>query len=270
MNDKKRILSIGDIHGDDLWMDFTHGSTYDYKIWRNSVDEGEDPMCNLWKDQPHYKLDKIIFIGDYVDSFTLSNEKIKQNLLDIIHLKNMMPDKVVLILGNHDVQYIVPNQICSGFRSEMAIDLEEIFRNNRKLFKLAHREKNYLWTHGGVTKMWLEKEAIPCLMWPDRFHSLNRQYVEKPIDEMLNFMWEANKDAIFKNNIESGGFSMWSGPLWTRKQLNQYPLKDFNQIVGHTPTQEIKKYSWEHEDKTYTNYHIDCMGFIEEPLILEI
>ena len=49
--------------------------------------------------------DKVVFLGDYVDSFTISNIASYENLKDIIRLKKRDPNKVVLLLGNHDIQY---------------------------------------------------------------------------------------------------------------------------------------------------------------------
>ena len=72
-----RYITIGDIHGRDDWQ-----------------------AINI------RNYDKIIFIGDYVDSFEKSDFAILENLKKIISLKKRHPDKVVLLLGNHDVQYL--------------------------------------------------------------------------------------------------------------------------------------------------------------------
>lgn len=61
-----KILSTGDIHGLDLWKDLT-GSIYDFSIWKTAVDEGAPAHHDLWKDMPFMSIDKIIFVGDYVD-----------------------------------------------------------------------------------------------------------------------------------------------------------------------------------------------------------
>ena len=69
-----KTISIGDIHGRDIW-----------------------------KNVNPSKYDKIIFVGDYVDSFTISNTTILNNLLDIIEFKKSFKNKVILLLGNHDI-----------------------------------------------------------------------------------------------------------------------------------------------------------------------
>lgn len=126
MRNKKIIASLGDIHGRDRWMFHTHGSPYEFQSWRISVENGAPGNDEFWKDLPYMKYDKIIFVGDYTDSFNLSNPTILKNLQDIIFFKKVMPNKVVLLLGNHDIQYLVKNEICSGYRSDMSIDLQEL------------------------------------------------------------------------------------------------------------------------------------------------
>jgi predicted MPP superfamily phosphohydrolase len=68
------ILNIGDLHGRNNWIQWTE----EYK-----------------------DVDKIMFIGDYVDSFDISNVEILDNLKNIIEFKQKFSDKVILLLGNH-------------------------------------------------------------------------------------------------------------------------------------------------------------------------
>ena len=88
------VLSIGDTHG-------------------NNVLERVKELV------PKY--DKIIFVGDYVDSFTLDNITINKNLIDLIEFKKENLDKVILLLGNHDLHYLYDEMIhrCTGYRPEV-------------------------------------------------------------------------------------------------------------------------------------------------------
>ena len=73
-----KILSIGDIHGRD--------------IWKKIVED------NSW--------DKIVFVGDYADNWNTSPT---QSLATWRLLKNMTQDpKVHAVIGNHDYAYIHP------------------------------------------------------------------------------------------------------------------------------------------------------------------
>src|SRR3989344_5305793 len=129
-----KIITIGDLHGKDCW-----------------------------KEAIKKKADTYIFVGDYVDSFTLSDKTIYNNLAEIMEFKTANRKNVVLLLGNHDVHYMYyPQYRCTGFRSSMQHDLTELFRNNQKLFSVAFQSDKFLFTHAGVSKKWLaffEKET---------------------------------------------------------------------------------------------------------------
>ena len=119
-------LVIGDLHGKDCWQDININA------------------C-----------DKVIFLGDYVDHWSLPDHIITQNLLEIIELKKKHPEKVELLLGNHDVQYLhYPDFLCSGFRPQMQRKLTAIFDSNRHLFNIAYQRDLHLFSHAGVTNAW--------------------------------------------------------------------------------------------------------------------
>lgn len=260
-----KILSIGDIHGRDQWKFLTHGSPYEYNTWRTACDHGAEPVSDFWSEMPYTAFDKIIFVGDYVDSFTVSNVEIKSNLLDIIDFKRKLGDRVVLLLGNHDVQYIVPNHICSGYRPEAQHDLYQIFTENLSLFTMAYEVNakdgsNYLWTHAGVTSGWIEtfnraldnpsrKALIPIIE--------DHEPKSRKISENLNFAWELRLEILFDVDMYSGGCQEWAGPLWVRPhKLNEHRINGINQIVGHTPQATV----WTNPvNDTTTHYFIDCI-----------
>ena len=83
-----KVLTLGDIHGRDRWMFHTHGSPYEFNHWMTMVENGvpaDDP--EFWKEMPYIGYDKIIFVGDYVDSFDVSNVIILDNLKKILFFK---------------------------------------------------------------------------------------------------------------------------------------------------------------------------------------
>jgi hypothetical protein len=278
-----KILSIGDIHGRDIWKFITHESSYDYNLWRVAIDNGADPQSSMWKDLLYSSYDKIVFVGDYVDSFDVSSIVIKKNLEDIIHFKRTLGDKVVLLLGNHDVQYIVHNERCSGYRPEMNHDLYDIFTKNIDLFKLAHEEtgsdgSKWLWTHAGVTSGWFNKQLLPDMMHERyRFTEIVKEFdpLNKSVSDVINKAWELRMDSIFNVDPYSGGIDLWAGPVWVRPaMLNYYSLEGYNQVVGHTPQRDIKIVEEDDEGKKfkgYKHYFIDCLEHgSEKPFTIEI
>lgn len=252
-----KILNIGDIHGKDSWKFHTHGSPYKYKIWRTACENGAEPISDFWKDLPYMNYDLIVFVGDYVDSFTVKNPAMKLNLEEIIDFKKKMGDRVILLLGNHDVQYIIPNKICSGYRTEMQHDFYKLFVDNLKLFKLAHQVDNHLWTHAGVSDDWYKEFQKDFYNPSYKYFEIIKENNPKTIADELNLAWELNLDTLYYVDSYSGGTKTWAGPLWVRPiVLNNNPLPYISQIVGHTPQASI----WSHQvNENVTHYFIDCI-----------
>lgn len=124
-----KILAVGDLHGKSCWqaIDFS-------------------------------QYDKIIFMGDYVDSTSHSDEEILDNLNAVIRAKESHPEKIVLLLGNHDIQYLYyPEYRCSGFRRSMQISLTELFSRHRHFFQMAYQSGNYLFSHAGLSRPWHDR-----------------------------------------------------------------------------------------------------------------
>lgn len=210
-----KFLTIGDIHGRDNW-----------KVVRD-----------------HYNLDeyeKIVFIGDYVDSFDKRDTEILKNLEEIIEFKTWYPDKVVLLKGNHDVMYMeYPRENCSGLRVSMVHALRAIFSDNSDLFQLAYQNKNYLWTHAGMSVSWMNW----CVKRGMDFKGMLQNYFNYA--DILNEMEKGNwKTELYVAGKYNGGFDPLGGVIWARKPeiINNIP-EGLHQIVGHTPCKDIETYT---------------------------
>lgn len=203
--------------------------------------------------------DKVIFLGDYVDSWTHNDETCISNLRDIIEFKKAMGDNCILLLGNHDVQYMfAPLYQCSGYQASIAIVLKLTFQENKDLFKIAHLENNYLFTHAGVSNSWYKKYS---------------QYLENipgTIDEQLNALFNSSKiDFIMEVGEIRGGFrNDVGGPIWADKsETMDDSIPNYHQIVGHTKVKDIIVIS--HEPNTSITY-TDVLDTKEEYLLLDI
>lgn len=131
-----KIAIIGDIHG--------------RNSWKAILDVVMD--C-----------DKIIFLGDYHDpylyefdddsAFTKVNSI--SNLLEIIRMKELYPDKIVLLIGNHDAHYMYNLDRCTRFDYDNIKQVEALFKKYRDLFQFAYQYKNHIFTHAGITRGWM-------------------------------------------------------------------------------------------------------------------
>lgn len=223
-----KILVIGDIHGRTCWKDFA-----DIRFLLNA----EPEAAGFGAFVPEY--DEYIFIGDFVDSFTVENHIIRENLLEIIRFKTLYPNNVILLWGNHDVEYwrnlpwLKKEIYMSGFRPEAHYDLFEIFNRNVEKFQLAFQYKNYIWTHAGIHYGFFHfvfTKAIKGMGLEDM-----------TIAEQLNEAFLHRLPCLFDVDWYRGGNKRVGGPLWCSKQmLYKKPLKNTHQIVGHTATDDIQ------------------------------
>lgn len=214
-----------------------------------------------WKHLVEIAHDYTIFLGDYCDSFTHTNDEILENLKDVIQYKENNQN-CVLLLGNHDVHYdllqtnLFKHVLCSGFRYNMSYDLNKLFIDNAKNFQLAFEYKNYLFTHAGVTKMW------------------SSDYLKKDVSiaDQLNDLYKNKASYLFAVGRRRGGWSKYGGPLWADKsefdQNIDSLLPGIHQVVGHTPVHELTtcKHNTENESVIFCDY-LDVNDY---PLIINI
>lgn len=96
-----KIIAIGDIHGNSIWKDIVASTTFD----------------------------KVVFIGDYFDSFTIPYQQQIENFKEILDFKRSNINKVVLLAGNHDYHYMNSvTETYSGYQSLHRIDIGEVFK----------------------------------------------------------------------------------------------------------------------------------------------
>lgn len=198
------VIIVSDTHGTSSWQ---------------SLFKGDDWKLN----------ELVIFLGDYCDSYTKTNEEILQSLDFVLKLKDEYPDKVVLLMGNHDMQYYSTDRRfgCSGYRFSYSEVLERIFTINSSKFKLAKSFKingqDYLCTHAGVLNHWLS--------------TLGQQdSTAKEVETLINHKWESQSwDEVSMISGVRGGRDICGGPLWAdMDEFRGNVPKNFNQIVGHT------------------------------------
>lgn len=222
-----KILSIGDIHGRPYW---------------KRIDIS--------------KYDKIIFVGDYVDSFPFNDQDILSNLLDIIELKKNNLDKVVLLLGNHDIQYMYLNEGfgCSGYRPSMAATLKHVFMENKKLFQMAHQIDNYIWTHAGISSVWFDFNKDEIKEFSDKFEA------ENLVDAINKMMFTNTNRILHQVGRKRSGRYPSGGITWAdRDETKNNYIDGFHQIVGHSPIDVITKWG---DDKSSIRY-IDVQHKLE-------
>lgn len=234
---KYKVLVVPDLHGKTLWKEKADPSRYD----------------------------KIVFIGDYCDDFFVEDEDIINNLRDIIQFRKDNPDKVVLLLGNHDIQYYYGDHgvlyRCSGFRRSYEATMKHIFAADRDLFQVAYKLGDHLFTHAGISEQWWESASAYIDRHAELIGSTDKV---KDIDKILNHIHQDSKDQYILHTVGYlRGGSGWGGPTWAdlRETSGGIAPPGIHQVVGHSKINTVSEtnvFAGEtKEDRSIT--YVDCL-----------
>lgn len=179
----------------------THGR----KFWRKALEMIDE-------------VDKVIFLGDYLDPYDVSEEEALEEFKEIVEFKLKYPDKVILLIGNHDCEYIWPTLFSQTCRHCYSIEKEaqELFL--KVDLSLVYEEDKYLFSHAGVLQKWLT--ATELTLDNLKTVTLNPEYL--------------NRIGWLRGGICSNPSCVWCDVREFKSELPYY------QIFGHT--QLIKEY----------------------------
>lgn len=211
-----------------------------------------------WKDIVEKELetsDKFLFIGDYFDThYDETPEQQLSNFNDIVSFKKANIDKVILLIGNHDMHYLSGvDESYSGFQYGWYKQFNEALEAAlaEELMQMCYVYDKYVFTHAGVTNTW-------CAT-----HGVNRQ--PHLLEDSINELFKTNKYAFYfqmGSNYSQSGDDVTQSPLWVRlPSLFQDGLIGFRFVVGHTTLKELTI--------TENVIGIDCLGTSGEYLIIE-
>lgn len=214
----KKILIIPDVHGRDFW---------------------KEPVKQELKNNET----SIVFLGDFTDGYPTeweSNFDYRQHTVDnfkeIIELKKQNPERITLLLGNHDCGYAIGDTISSSrMDRKHRSELEELFKENRELFQIAEEHdiagRHFVFSHAGILKGWVKS------VWGDEADDTDFKVVDR-----LNNAWLVEDWSILNYLGDYDDYRGWGGlqygsPVWSdiRSWVNvtQDETYGFN-IVGHT------------------------------------
>lgn len=199
-----KLLALGDTHG--------------VRIWEDIV--------------TREKWDKVVFVGDYWDSYDIPFTRQWENFNKIVQFKQDHPEQVVLLLGNHDFHYLPlarqHGDCYSGFQEKNQFMIGHLLQTHLGLFQMAHQEENYLFSHAGVTKTWLNSTVG---LGPENAVLLKNIGVA----EYINDVWRYTPRLFLFTGNDPYGNDATQSPIWVRPEsLNEDALQGYVQVVGHT------------------------------------
>lgn len=206
-----KIIAIGDLHGRDTW--------------RQIVEKEKEA-------------DKFIFMGDYWDSFDVPFIEQLANWYNLVTFKAANPDKVVLLIGNHDFHYMwFAKEQYSGYQDSHYMVIRELLKDATNLWnmQMAYQEGEYLFTHAGVTNTWFDA---------NRFGYILEEWTTA---EIINYIFQDHPEAFRftpSTGLDTYGDSITQSPIWVRSQsLIKDTLQGLTQVVGHTHMKVITYFS---------------------------
>ena len=224
---------------------------------------GDTHARDTWKQiiELENDFDRVVFLGDYFDSYDLSGVIQLHNFLEIVEFKKTSDKEVVLLFGNHDYHYMRGfngQYHYSGYQPAFAWQFGEAIHENMEHLQMCYLFDNILCTHAGVSSVWLEK------------HFPNTQITNL---ESVSMMVDTINDHFkFKPNVfefdgwDPYGDNVTQSPIWIRPKSLMQSNKDTNlkkqvvQVVGHTQQTNIFE-SFKSSKKTMGNkyFMIDCI-----------
>jgi hypothetical protein len=215
--------------------------------------------------------DRIIFIGDYFDSFDIKGEEQINNFLDIIEYKKSSSKEVIMLIGNHDYHYMRGiTEDYSGYKAHLRPQIEFLLEENKQHLQMAYQMDEFLFSHAGVSSKFMDsvfgKDGWKVENIVDL---LNEQFKYKPLTFGFGLAVDINK-AFY---LDPYGDNEEQSPIWIRPRslmsANRNTLREkVIQIVGHT---EVNKLDLVGAEKAAGGryYLIDCLGTSGEYMIIE-
>ncbi|GHV65002.1 hypothetical protein FACS1894199_04590 [Bacteroidia bacterium] len=194
------IIAIGDIHGLNYWQ-------------------------KVVKENPN---SKYVFLGDYLDpNADMSHDLLIDNLQQIVQFKQEQPKNVVLLLGNHDLQYFLRGiDRCSRYDMFIAGKARPLFVENQSLFQYAHQEGNTIFTHAGIAHHWFVRDFKGDLT--------------KNIADQLNNPTPIQETALYRcGECRGGEKDAVGGIFWADTEELDEPLQGYTQVVGHNKVNNV-------------------------------
>lgn len=186
----KRVLVIPDVHGSLHW-----------KACLNKIDD----------------FDFIVQLGDWFDQWHNDWVQVDQidNLREFIEFKKKYPKKVYALVGNHDLGYLIREEM-SGHQKYKEIDIREAMIEFAPYMDIACKIDKYVYSHAGFTKTWMKKHHY------------------KTIEDVNAAFHDSSYEAFRFNGIDAYGDDITQGPTWIRPRALCTDAFFKYQIVGHT------------------------------------
>lgn len=196
----------------------------------------------------------IISVGDYYDPYeAVTIEDKTTNFMHIVKIARQDP-RVKLLLGNHDMHYLINTNEKSRMDIFNSQVISKLFFENLDLFSLVIQlDKDTIVSHAGVSPVWMESNGYTSY---ESINSALKALVDDSDDGKNEDSYFRTREAMhYRESLKYQRYLDYSGcgdeehqpPTWIRPASLIQTEKNWEcktQIVGHTRTDapEVKEY----------------------------
>ena len=197
-----KTIFLGDTHGRSLWKDI------------------------IAKETP----DRVVFIGDYFDSFDIGSAEQQFNFKEIIAFKESAQYEVIMLIGNHDYHYYPGGETYSGYQHGAAPAIRQLLEENKHHLQMCYQLDNILCSHAGIGHNWLVEQE---------------KYELGSIADFVNDIWNYKPIRFMFYGFDPYGDNKTQTPIWIRPasllsgNRDTFLKTDYIQIAGHTQVHKI-------------------------------
>ena len=195
-----KVIVIGDIHANKDWEE----------VYRTE------------------SFDKLIFLGDYFDTF--GDESAYQQMANLQRILDLTKDddRVIRLFGNHDLHYIIDSSY-SGYQYAHSFLIKNLLINNINLFRACAIVDDVIYSHAGITTTWCEEVCV----------SLNN--LERDINDLFKYKPNSFDFSYRGFRTNPNGDNAYQSPMWVRPYSLSYDkVSNKWMVVGHTRKKSIE------------------------------
>ncbi|MDR2498065.1 MAG: metallophosphoesterase [Tannerellaceae bacterium] len=186
---------------------------------------------SFWEPALKYE-GEIVFLGDYLDPYP--SEKIDaaqalETFKNIVDFKRQNPERVTLLIGNHELHYYDTQYRCTRFSHTNYETVHTILtaEETKDYFCICRKIENVIFIHAGILKGWYDEHAESLAEFGEG------------IDDQLNNLFKADKEPFGEvSALYRGGDSDYGSPIWAdfREIISEQEVFDPEcmQVIGHT------------------------------------
>ncbi len=193
---------------------------------------------DFWKQAINSDADKIIFLGDYLDPYSgeATKEEAIENFKEILEFRREHGDKVIMLLGNHDLGYYDNHMYADvdywcRHDHENHEEIAKLFQDNKDYFKLHYICDNFC---KGINK---EKILFTHAGFNNYYYKLVSDIFGNDIDNICSELMTDLRGLWCVGYVRGGeqpkGSIIWSDVREHGETPNKY-LMPYFQVFGHT------------------------------------